>query len=509
MTKYLRFAAIASFMMMPVFAAAQDDDSAVDQSSAVESNAEDLVGPTEQTVPVADEVVAPEIAPEVATEERLLEEFARYRRLVQQETYDEADIAAKRIVEMSIRVYGPQSRETASALNNLGIVQHSTGQFDPAIQNFTSAVEILELVEDRLNDALVNPLKGLGAAQLGSGRPDLAQKTFTRATHITHVNEGPHNLDQVEILESLAETHIRMGDTKGARDILDRIHGINVKQFEKNPMGLLPSLMNRATWQHRAGYYGDERATYRRAIRIVESGGGKNSPMLVEPLQRLGESFYYLDTSMSASQQHGMVSSGEMYFKRAARIAKKSEDFGWKELAESQLALADYYTFTDSISRSRKIYLEIWELLSSDEERLALRGEWFSEPTAIRTEVLPMVVGRLASGASTRDDQLTGTIFVDYNVSAQGRVREIKTVSTPPEFSDMQRTVHREIRRRIFRPRLVDGVPTETQDMRFEHRYSYLKADLDARREENKAPADDKEADPAKNDGDLQESAGN
>ena len=281
MTKYITFSAIALSLMLPLFAAAQDE----------ESSAEEVVGPMEQTVPVADEVAPPEISREAISEERLLEEFARYRRLVQEKTYDEADVAAKRIVEMAIRVYGAQSRETASALNNLGIVQHSTGQFDAAIQNFTSAVEILEIVEDRLNDALVNPLKGLGAAQLGNGRPDLAQKTFTRAAHITHVNEGPHNLDQVEILQSIAETHIRMGDTKGARNILDRIHVINVKQFERNPMGLLPSLMNRATWQHRAGYYADERSTYRRAIRIVESSAGKNSPMLVEPLRRLGESF--------------------------------------------------------------------------------------------------------------------------------------------------------------------------------------------------------------------------
>ena len=178
-------------MLLPLVATAQDD----------ETNADEIVGPLEQSVPVADEVPPPPPETAVTTEEQLMEEFARYRRLVQEGTFDEADVAAKRIVEMAIRVYGPQSRETASALNNLGIVQHSNGQYDAAIQNFTSSVEIIEIVEDRLNDALVNPLKGLGAAQLGNGRPDLAQKTFTRAAHITHVNEGPHNLDQVEILE--------------------------------------------------------------------------------------------------------------------------------------------------------------------------------------------------------------------------------------------------------------------------------------------------------------------
>jgi len=482
MTK-TRYSVLVSIMLAPLSALAQDEDASTNE----------LPGPSDQTVPVAEEVAAPEQQPVVDPEEQLLEEFARYRRLVQQGTLDEADTAAKRIVEMAIRVYGPQSRETASALNNLGIVQHSTEQYDAAIQNFTSSVEIIEIVEDRLNDALVNPLKGLGAAQLGSGRPDLAQKTFTRAAHITHVNEGPHNLDQVEILESMAETFIRMGDTKGARSILDRIHVINVKHFERNPMGLLPSLMNRAAWQHRAGYYAEERSSYRRAIRIVESSAGNNDPLLVEPLRRLGESFYYIDVSAATTQQQGLVSNGEMYFKRAVRIAEKSKDFGWRELVETKVALADFYTFTDTQNRAKKIYKEVWSILSTDEERLAVRNEMFADPVPVRTERLPEYAGGINNSNSSRSDLIAGKVIVDYTVSTRGRVRDLKTEVIPPEFTDMQRMVHREIRRRTFRPRLADGVAVESEGLIFEHNFSFVQSDLDALREANPAPPREQE----------------
>ncbi len=477
----------AAMLLIPLLAAAQNDESSVEEN----------VGLLDQTVPVADEEIPAEPEQDTVTEERLLEEFARYRRLLQEGTLDEADVAAKRIVEMAIKVYGPQSRETASALNNLGIVQHSNGQYDAAIQNFTSSVEIIEIVEDRLNNALINPLKGLGAAQLGNGRPDQAQKTFTRATHITHVNEGPHNLDQVEILESLAETYIRLGDTKSARRVLDRIHVVNVKHFEKDPMGLIPSLMNRAAWQHRAGYYAEERASYRRAIRIVESGAGKNDPMLVEPLRRLGESFYYVDVTMATPQQQGLITTGEMYFKRAARIAEDSEDLAWQDLALTKIAMADYYTFTEAQNRARKIYKQVWELLSSDEERIALRTEWFADPVPIRTEALPIYAGGIEVGGTARDDLLAGKIVVDYTVSTRGRVRDLRTEAFPPEFTDMQRMVHREIRRRIFRPRLEEGAPAQSDGLKFEHAFSYLKADLDALRKAEPAPAseDEKEQD--------------
>jgi len=457
-------------MLAPLVATSQDEDVV----------AGEFAGPMEQTVPVADEVAAPAPQPDVDTEERLLEEFARYRRLIQSGTLDEADIAAKRIVEMAIKVYGPQSRETASALNNLGIVQHGNRQYDAAIQNFTSSVEILEIVEDRLNDALVNPLKGLGAAQLGSGRPDLAQLTFTRAAHITHVNEGPHNLDQVEILESIAETHIRLDDTKGARSILDRIHVINVRHFEQDPMGLLPSLMNRATWQHRAGYFAEERSTYRRAIRIVESSSGSNDPLLVEPLQRLGESYYYLDINAATPQQQGFVSTGEMYFKRATRIAEKSDDIHWRDLAQTKVALADYYTYTESRSRARRIYREVWELLSQSDARLALRSELFADPLPIRADSLPVYIGGKSTSGSSSRALIAGKIIVTYDVSSRGRVRELSTQAIPPEFTDMQRMVHREIRRQIYRPRIADGEAVDAKGLIFEHAFSYDQADLDA-----------------------------
>ncbi len=458
--------------MLPFVAIAEDED-----LTTVEFD-----NPLDQTVPVADEPAKaePDAEPEAISEEVLLEEFARYRRLISAGTLDEADITAKRIVEMAIKIYGPRSRETASALNNLGIVQHSNKQYDAAIQNFTSAVEIIELTEDRLNDALVNPLKGLGAAQLAIGRPDQARQTFEHAAHITRVNDGPHNIGQIEILESIAESFIRMGDMDSAREILDRIHIINVKFFEEDPMGLLPTLMTRAEWQHRAGYYADERVTYRRTIRIIESSQGKDSSLLVEPLRRLGESFYFPDLSMSTVQQQGTISSGESYLKRAARIAEKAKDMDWQESTRTRLALADYYNFTNAQNRARSIYTETWEFLSTDAERIKLRDQLFSDPVPIQVGPLPEFAGGSQIGEVQADELLKGKIVVTYSVTSRGRIHDLKTEAFPPQFVDMQTMVHRELRSRLFRPRFVDGDAVAAENLVFEHAFTYTQAHLDA-----------------------------
>jgi tetratricopeptide (TPR) repeat protein len=439
----------------------------------------DEAGPLDQVVPVAEEEAAVAEQDDRSLEQKLGEEFDRYRRLMDEEAMDEADASAKRIVQMVIRLYGPQSIEASRALNNLAIVQSRNEQYDAAAQNFQSAVEIIETVEDRLNDKLVNPLTGLGNAQLKKGRPDLAVAAFNRARHITHVNEGPHNIQQVEILEALAQATLMAGDSESAREVLDRMHALNVRFFAGDNLALVPSLMRRASWQHAARYYNDERATYRRVIRIMESELGKEDPQLILPLSKLGESFYFIDMEQGEMQQRGLVASGEIYFRRAVRIAEATADIPWREFARVQLALADHYIYAQSYSRARSLYSDVWNLLSGDEERLEMRQEVLEKPVALIEDAIPKYA--FSGGEKIADDEelLTGTIRVDYTVSERGRVRNIRTEAMPEEFTDMQRMVHREIRRRVFRPQMSDAESRESDTLVFEHQFFYRQADLD------------------------------
>ena len=447
------------------------------------------LGLIDETSAVADEPLADEENEalsrdpgEPVSEEDVLREHARFVRLLEEQNYDAADIAAKRVIEMSIKVFGPQSHETAKALNNLGVVQNNSQQYDAAAQNFAAAIEILEILEDRLNSQLVNPLVGLGQAQLGTGRPDLAKDTYSRATHITHVNEGPHNVEQVEILESLAEAFVRMGDVDSARDVLDRIHILNVRHFSDDAMGLLPSLMRRASWQHRAGYYNDERATYRRAIRIIEDSVGKDDPRLVDPLVKLGKSFYYYEPLPQDVPRYVGSATGESYLRRANRIAERTEDFPWLEHATTKLALADYYVFSESFSRAENIYEEIWKELTSDENRLDMRHELLGQPRPIWTETLPPYTNN-AAGSTRRDGEIrTGVVTIIYDVTQRGRAR-IKEVKTEPaEFTDIENMVEREVRRRVYRPMIVDGDTRESEPQVFTHEFNYTRSELEALR---------------------------
>ena len=449
-------------------------------------------GLLDQTVPVAAEDDA---ADAVATlgpprrrdpdlREELLDEFDNYKRLMSEGIYDEADTVAKRVVTLSIELSGPRSSETAKALTNLGIVQHRNKQFDAAQQNFEAAIDIIEENEDRLNRRLVNPLKGLGAAQLEGGRPDLAKQTFTRAIHITHVNEGPHNMEQIDILESLAETNVRLGSIEDARDMHDKIYLLHRRRYEDDQLALIPSLMRRAEWQHRAGYITDEQATYRRAIRIIETSASKEDVRLIEPLTKLGESYFFQDLHGEQAMYQNPT-AGEIYFKRALRIAESSPKSDWVTASNSKLALADFYLMSGNLSRSRRLYKEIWESLSGEDTKLLLRDEIFGRAVPLNGRPIPEFASEAGPDAlgTPSEEFMQGSVTVSFSVTDRGRVSELEPVEIiPAEFTDMEKLVQREVRSRLYRPRFEDAEPVTTDEV-FTHLFYYKQSDLEDRRE--------------------------
>ena len=461
---------------------ADDTTDVSDDSNQAESQDLSLL---DQVVPVADDATDDFEAvtvPQLSDSELLMQEYELYKRLMDEKVFDEADSVAKRVIELAIRVKGPKSLDTARALTNLGIVQHRTRQYEAAQQNFESAIEIIEDQQDRLTADLVNPLKGLGAAQLESGRADLASDSFHRAVHITHVNEGPHNADQLELLESLAETNLRLGALDKAKQVHDQIYALNLKHHNDEVLDIVPSLMRRAAWQHRAGFINDERATYRHVIRIIESDAGKDDLRLIEPLTNLGQSFFYVDLTGAGYDQQS-VTNGEIYFRRALRIAENSPQSNWQTVARARLALGDFYMFDGNHSRARKVYLTAWDWLSEDESRFDYRDQLLGQPVSLRETPLPRYAGATDQNEPVEktDNMLRGTITMTYNISPRGRISDLKIIEAdPPEFEQLQLVIQREMRRRVYRPKFEDAQAVEAPDQLLTHTFFYRQSDLDA-----------------------------
>ncbi|MEX2123825.1 MAG: tetratricopeptide repeat protein [Woeseia sp.] len=406
--------------------------------------------------------------------------FMLYKEALDNKAYLEADTLAKRVVELSIELFGVNSVDSARALTNLGIAQHQNEEYEAAVLNYNAAIDIIERVEDRLNSNLINPLKGLGAAELASGHPDLAVDSFERAVHISHVNEGPHNLEQVEILESLAETFLSVGELDEVEDIQAHIFGLEARDVELDSLEAIPALERQAHWQHRLQFFEKERYTWRKIIEIIEERRGENDLQLIPPLTELGKSYLYLGQPTMAFHQPTSVSSGEIYLKRALRIAEENPDASWKTREQTMLALGDFYTLSGKPGRAGKIYAETWELLSADEEKLKNRRDHLEKLVVLVDLSPPKYVGIDGEirSALPGDSYQTGKIVYDYSVSSRGLTTGIDMIEAEPAgFEDMERAVLNNLRAMMHRPRLVDGNAVQTDDLTYTHKFFYRESD--------------------------------
>jgi tetratricopeptide (TPR) repeat protein len=424
----------------------------------------------------------PDLDSAVAAQQQLAEDFALYKNLLQNGMTAEADVVAKRIVELSIRENGFESTDTAKALTNLAIVQHRNEDYETAQQNYEAAIGIIERVEDRLNADLINPLRGLGASQLASGRPDLALESFGRARHVSHVNEGPHNLDQVGIIESLAEIYIHIGEFEDAYELQDRIYELYARKYSVESDDIIPALYKRAEWQHRLRLYGRERDSYRRIIKIIENNHGKEELSLIKPLTGLANSYLYVGEFDRDYQRNSTVTTGEIFVKRAKRIAEEHPDSTWQIKENTFLSLADFYIFSDKAGKAQRTYKEIWDLLSEDDSRLINRYNHL-ETLVLLQNIYPPKYYSMDEDSGPLDDEEQfekGRIVTKFIVNTRGRAKNLEIIeSYPPGVEEMEKDVLREMRQLVYRPRLENGEVVETDNMTHTHEFFYRESDLE------------------------------
>jgi len=401
-----------------------------------------------------------------AQEEELKRLFELYREALSNKDFLEADTLAKRVVELSIRLNGLDSHDSAKAITNLGIAQHNNKDFDSALRNFMSSIDIVERIDDNLSPALINPLQGLAASQAAIGRVDLARLSYQRAVHVSHVNDGPHNPGQIDILESMAELHISQGSYDDASDIQQHIYAIQARKIDPLSLDIIPALQKKAHWQHRLQAYHRERVTWRQIINVVERHYGKQSLELIAPLTNLGKSYLFVSPAEFEYQPEVSTSSGESYLRRANKIAKAHPDATWTTVEGTLLSLGDYYVLSGRPNRASRIYLETWEYLSDglDQDRLKHRRDNLGKVKTLQ-QVFPPA----------------GTMAFGYIVSATGRVTNLHLIEVRPrEFEAFATVVGRTLRRQIYRPRIDEGTMVATPEVIYEHEFFYRPSEMPA-----------------------------
>jgi len=157
--------------------------------------------------------------------------------------------------------------------------------------------------------------------------------------------------------------------------------------------------------------------------------------------------------------------------------------------------LGDYYMIGGNDQRARKLYKRTWGLLSEDDARLDYRRVQLERLVPLRERPIPRYVESPNELANSDPETrfLQGIITVTYDISIRGRPTNLKIIeAAPADFSDMQRSVQREVRTRIYRPQFVESGPIITDNHILVHKFYYRQADLDTIRNTSESTEQDR-----------------
>ena len=288
-------------------------------------------------------------------------------------------------------------------------------------------------------------------------------------------------MGQIDVLESMAEIFLAVGEHKEALDIQERMFSIQARKIEPSSLEILPALKNQANWQHRLQMYGRERVSWRKIIHVLERHHGKNDLRLIPPLTSLGKSYLFITPVEFDMQPQISVASGETYLKRANRIADKNPESSWQILEQTLLALGDYYVLSGRPNRASKVYKNLWTVLSDDETRLGHRRNNLEKLNILQDVFPPKYYRseRIDEEFPDEEEFETGIVSFGYTVNSSGRAINIVHIETqPPEFEDMTNRVRRNLRHLVYRPRLEEGKLVETPEVTFTHEFLYRPRDI-------------------------------
>jgi tetratricopeptide (TPR) repeat protein len=405
---------------------------------------------------------------------------ARYRESLEGEQYAEAELAAKQLLDHLLAGRSEVPAGAADALSMLARVQRLMAQYDASLQNYQAAIGLIERSDDMLSSRLIEPLQGLAATYGDAGDYGEALRTYDRALHISHVNEGPHTIEQVHILSGMVDANLAADESKAALELIDRMNMLYERNYSPYALELLPALHRRAELLNRLGRHTEERSQYRRIERIMAAQYSADDPALIGPYLAIGRTYLH-EASEVVFRSEPTTQNGETYFLRALAVAKANPKTSPELLADCLLALGDYYTVMNIIDKARLQYARAWEILS-DEAVLGVRGRYLERPVPLRRLALSSYPDYNYGWSRADVDQaelLEGYIRARFTITDRGRVGDIEVIEAePPGFPQMESRVRYGVKDFIYRPAHLDGVPVESSGILYRHDFYYRAEDI-------------------------------
>jgi tetratricopeptide (TPR) repeat protein len=200
----------------------------------------------------------------------------RYQRLLA--NYAQAEIFNRRAVEISAKVYGDESIEHATDLNNLANVYFLQDRPDEAIEKYEEALQIEEKTIGKEHPDYAIGLNNLGDVYYSLRRYDEAIEKYEEVLRITEKTIGKERLEYAIRLNNLVLVYELQGRGEEAVEKFEEALSINEKAIDKEHPDYATLLNNQALTYEAQGRYDDAIEKYEEALRIYVKVLDENHP---------------------------------------------------------------------------------------------------------------------------------------------------------------------------------------------------------------------------------------
>jgi tetratricopeptide (TPR) repeat protein len=425
---------------------------------------------------------------------------AEFRRLFDAGEYAAAVEQGRRVVELTGPQGSGQDEELQVALMNLALAQQRAGDYVAAEAGFQRVIELIEASGRMTSPRLARAYAGLGVTYHGARRYDLAAASLERAIALSRRTEGLFNEDQLPLLEKQADSLTEIGrveDAQLAHRYALRIVG---RREGERSLAFARQLESVGRWYTRVRSFEAARATLRGAAGLAESIAGPEATALVGPLTGIADnarrwltdpiirelgsaddprSSMFHDSTMPAPPSLApstIAAEGLKALERAAAIVDAHPDASPALVAGVHSQLGDWHTARQAPERARPSYLRAWQAAGAAPDGARLQQSLFGAPQLIRY-VPPDNWDRYARRPPEEIERLD--VEFELTVTADGGTRDPRVVTGGGD-ERLTNQALRAVETARYRPRLVDGQPSDTPGVRFVQPFYVLREDKPA-----------------------------
>jgi tetratricopeptide (TPR) repeat protein len=385
---------------------------------------------------------APEVSP-LATLRRTRDAFIDVR------DFSAALPPAESVVDAQREQREPQY---AADLAALGLIQAELRNTEDALENLVDAIGIVEAEEGVYSPTLVEYYRGLGRTYIKSGQYQQAIVSLEQGQHISQRNLGLFNVEQAPLLDDITTAYLGLGNTIDARKTqVERLDNA-VRRFGAADPRVIPYRYTLAKYYERSRLPESAREQYEEVLKAQEGRLGAADAELLAPLREL------VALDMLVAQGTDTVQRD-----RLATLLEQNQEAPAAERGLTLALLGDWAIVVGDAQVARDYYAQAWRTLEADTEIDVAR--YFGKPTMVDFVPPLSPVDR-----NERKRPYTwAEIVLEFDVSAEGLPSDVRVATRDEATSALQSRYSRRMRETHFRPRLVDGEPVATTNVRSTH----------------------------------------